>query len=219
MDQHNQEREIEEVEEYDHGSGMQMYFHFGLSEGQFLFSNLSLDTRLKFISACAILFSLAVLLEAIHYLCYIRCRCEINQLLPRCFQLQAHSDTGAICSRRKYQSVEENDGEILARRPEEMICCNGPSKCTHKAHLTPGLSGEQFYHCDRALFRPQSRARQLGQAGLQFVRGLIGTLLMLSAMTYNVCLIFSVLAGSSIGAYLFAKPAGQQRSSSHSACP
>lgn len=215
--------EIEDTAEPTSMAGMQMYLHFGLASEEFLFAGLRLDSELKLSLVCLCLFGLSMLLEAVRSFSNIRCRCELNRLLPHSWHLLVHNKPGSCCASGKadssspgYRAVEQSEfgpGQASNRTPagrdsrkhasQDLMtpsCCGSRVGQRLNSHLE---SAEPYYHCQLGLFKHQSRAYRLGQAFVHFVRALIGTLLMLTAMTYNVCLIFSILAGGALGAYLF----------------
>lgn len=148
---------------------MKMYFHFGLGD-EFLFSGLILDTRLKLSLACLGLFLVSILVEALSYLRSLRCECELSLF---------HSKVGS--HRQRQHSGCGNQLNAGREQSRTALCCSG------------GQS--RGSHCELALFRQERRSFRLAKSMVQFARVGLAFGLMLAVMTYNVCLIFAVVAG------------------------
>lgn len=152
-------------------SMMKMYFHFGLND-QVLFQRLILDSNFKLCLTCIILFIVAIFCEALKYLRGLRCRCELVK--PFYSKLLSHDH---------HQSDDHNNRTGSNHERESgRLCCTG-------------RNANGVVHCQLGLFRHQNRSYRLAQAFLHIICTTLSLTLMLVAMTYNVCLIFSIVLG------------------------
>lgn len=156
----------------DEMSMMKMYFHFGLGD-QVLFERLILNSNFKLCLTCIVLFIAAIFCEALKYLRGLRCRCELVK--PFHSKLLSHDYHHHRSDNNRNEDYnEQNNGERL--------CCAGGN-------------ANGVVHCQLCLFRYQNRSYRLAQAFLQVICTTLSLGLMLVAMTYNVCLIFSIVLG------------------------
>jgi len=195
----------------EHRMGMmRMYFHFGLGD-LFLFKGFVLDSGQAMCIVCLLVFLGAILIEAIDYTRgYLSCRC-----------MELANYNG---QQRKSSCDQLIDGGLspnpqVMGAPSELgppKCCSGSGGASKKGEISTTTSrtattttttiGDNDY-CHRyrkeTKFLPNFygpvgvvpfRIRLL-QSGLQFVRTGLSLVLMLVAMTYNVCLIFPIMFG------------------------
>ena len=154
------------------GMGMKMYFHFGLGD-QLLFSKLIIDSNLKLWLASATLFGLSIILEAIKYMRGLRCQCELEPFytkLPFCSAANQHDHLAGGANGR---GGDERD--------QGRLCCSG----------RPNVGA----HCQLGLFKYRNRSYRFAQALLQVACASLSFVLMLAAMSYNVCLIGAIVLG------------------------
>lgn len=151
-------------------SMMKMYFHFGLND-QVLFERLILDSNFKLCLTCIILFIIAIFCEALKYLRGLRCRCELVK--PFHSKLLSHDHP---------QSDDNNRTGGYHERESGRLCCTG-------------RNANGVVHCQLGLFRHQNKSYRLSQAFIHIICTTLSLTLMLVAMTYNVCLIFSIVLG------------------------
>lgn len=163
---------------------MMMYFHFGLGD-QLLFSNLIIDSQVKLCLACLVLFALAILLEAIKFLRGLRCHCELR-IFRKKLSGQAHLH-------ELTQERSQNDcDDHRSNRSSAHLCCSN-----YKSISNQRTNGN-YVHCESGLFKHENRTYRIVQATLQFICTSLSLTIMLAAMTYNVCIIFAIVAGKSL---------------------
>lgn len=156
---------------------MKMYFHFGLGD-QLLFSNVIIDSQVKLCSACLILFALALGLEAVKYFRGLKCQCELKYL-HRKLSGQTHLHDSS-------NMAHNNDCTEHRNNQSTLLCCS--SNTSNRPTST-------YIHCELGLFKHEKRTYRATQATLQFICTSLSLTLMLAAMTYNVCIIFSIVLG------------------------
>lgn len=152
-------------------SMMKMYFHFGLGD-QVLFSNFSLDSKLKLCLTCLIIFMLSIMLEALKSFRNLKCKCEMRQIF-----CDVHNN--------KSPPTNHNHHETTHCNQQSRLCCSGAG----------GRDAIVKSHCQLGLFQREKRAYKFAQAILHFTCTTLSFALMLVVMTYNVCLIFSIVLG------------------------
>lgn len=126
---------------------MKMYFHSGLGD-TLLFRNFVIDTSIKMITTCGVLFLLAILQEAIKYMRCVSCGCHNKDK-------HYARDSG------------DQDNDDTNIRPT--------SNCY--------------------VARLRTRRHRLTQTVLHAMQITIGYILMLTAMSFNLCLIFAIIVG------------------------
>lgn len=166
-------------------SMMKMYLHFGLGD-ELLFPGLRIDSNLKMILACLLIFIAAIILEAIYYLRGLRCQCQLRRfaqtkLVSSAAAHHEHDTTGNNCDQSARLCCS-------ASRHNRASVDTTTSGC-HMASITEAA------HCEYGLFRPENKCYRLVQACLQVLATALAFALMLVAMTYNICLIFAILMG------------------------
>lgn len=182
------------------GHGMQMnpmYFHSGLGD-LFLVRDFVLSSPLRLALVCLFVLLAAILVEALDYLRgRLSCRCHVTSQFQPADQKRHSSSTELI-------GTTGSELPTSGRRsPQD--AGQGAAACCGEAHLATGrpIAGRQLVGRAGAWCSPRlvcsNRRVPLGlrllQAALQFVRTGLALTLMLVAMTYNECLIFSIMLG------------------------
>lgn len=169
-----------------------MYFHFGLND-LLLFPGFKLDSSWKLVSACAVIFLLALFLEALNYLRRIRCECELKPFSKiKSGEHHDHSGagdqlTGGSCCCGGGAGTESDLGNTRQQQqPQARLCCSDDAS---------GSGDCSIKHCEFGLFRHENKFYKLFQAALYFIQTGLALTLMLAAMTYNVCIIFAIVSG------------------------
>lgn len=148
---------------------MKMYFHFGLND-TLLFKGLVLDSRFKIWAASTVLFLLSFIYEYIKYVRSVKCGCQASKQSQVVAQAES---TGSSCC-----MPQTSNGTR----------CNADNNTGSELMIAPNRD-----NCFVSILR-NKRHRFLDTL-LHTLQMAIGYILMLSVMTYNVCIIFAILMG------------------------
>lgn len=203
--QHSHHHEQHSMDGGGGGGGMmKMYFHFGLGD-MLLVRNFVIDSPFKMALVCLAVFLGAILLEAMDYTRgYLSCRCK---------QVSAN-----IKARKNGSSSSSQDELIL--NPEQQqprqpsSCCRSQvkSESDHSGQNVTSAAEAAAGGCSYCRLAKRDEGNFLGslcagdasqvswscrflQSMLHFCRTGLALILMLVAMTYNVCLIFPIMLG------------------------
>lgn len=185
------QREIEGGPAHEHLDGnsmmMRMYFHFGLGD-QLLFRSLIVDSNYKLLAACLVLCLASILNEAIRHWRTIKCNCELPFI-------------GA--SKLSDHDHDHDDNAAVAAAVH--YCCAGSNytgyqqdndSASYDAYRSPRIQQQPRYrHCEHRLLRQETQLFRLAQVILHTIGYSLSLTLMLVVMSFNVCLIFSIVFG------------------------
>lgn len=198
---------------------MRMYLHFGYGD-TLLFEQLHVNSAFKMLFACFVLFLASVMIEAIAYLRTLRCTCDLAplRLTKGGKQQQQQLQTPEDAESDNMSAYECENGEQMDSGGSAKVSTECQKTSSHKrqrnaentaaaaaaAEDTCGCASH--FDCDRCAFDTSNIKFRLVHTVLQLVRcGLVYTL-MLAAMTYNVCLLFAIIAGAGFGFFIFYRP-------------
>lgn len=201
---------------------MRMYFHFGIDD-QLLLKSFAVDGSYKLLLACLVLCSIAILNEAIRRWRTIKCNCEMGRpfrqtLLAKLSDHEHEHDDGftscdksiRFCCSAAISNISDGDGgggggNNNCGKEQDNSCDGAVGSDANRRPSSPRIPRRR--HCEYWLFKQERRRFKLCQAVLHMLSQSLGLTLMLAAMTFNVCLIFSIV----LGECSLADPSGRAR--------